>query len=415
MRVKVRSARRLGAAELATGAAGLITIGEPSVAIAGDRILLAGNCYTARSLDRGVRWEALDPYTYLDPPPLTPFCCDQTVYYDAAHDLMFWLLQYETSATDNTLRLAIKRGATLGDDDWQWWDFTPTAIDPAWTDEWFDYNHAAATADHFFLGTNMYPIGEDRMRRSIVLRFRFATIISAIDSGTELDFDVLEEEETGLRCAGGTMDTMYIAGPVSFEKIRVYSWPDADVNATSIDVTVSPWTNSSYSAPGPDGNDWLSRCDDRMMTGAVMNDRVVWMWTANRFGEKRPYPYIRVAIVDPVSGAVIGEPDIWSPDFAYAYPDAATTAEGVVGVTMFRGGNATHPSHVVGAYDDASGAWTLTTAVHGANGPGDGLWGDYLTCRATNDAWLAVGFTLQGGTTLANVVVDLVEFTVVMP
>ena len=414
MRVEVRSVRRLGAAELATGAAGLLTIGEPSVGADGDRILLAGNCYTARSFDRGVRWQPLDPFAYLDPPPPTAFCCDQTVYYDAAHDLMFWLLQYECSATDNTLRLAVKRGATLGDDDWLWWDFNTTSIDPAWTNEWFDYNHASATAGHFFVGTNVYGLGGKKVFRSLVLRFPFASIISAIESGTNLDFDVLEEA-TGLRCAAGTTDTMYVAGPISYDELRVFTWADAEAHATSVDITVSPWTNSSYSAPGPDGNDWLSRCDDRMMSGAVMSDRVVWLWTANAFGPQRPYPYVRAAIIDPISGSVIAEPDIWSPDFAYAYPDVAMNATGVLGVTLFRGGNTTHPSHVVGAYDHAAGAWVLATAVEGTNGPHDGLWGDYLTCRATGDAWIAAGFTLQGGATLANVVVDLAEFAVLTP
>ncbi|HEV7242231.1 MAG TPA: hypothetical protein VGQ36_23575, partial [Thermoanaerobaculia bacterium] len=145
MRIDVRSVRRLTASELTTtGVLGTWTIGEPSVAIRGDEILLTGNEYAARSLDRGVGWQALDPKTYLNPPPPTEFCCDQTVYHDAAHDLTFWLLQYRPSATDNTLRLAVKRG-TLADDDWFLWDFSATTIDPTWRDEELDYNHASAT------------------------------------------------------------------------------------------------------------------------------------------------------------------------------------------------------------------------------------------------------------------------------
>ncbi|HEV7238478.1 MAG TPA: hypothetical protein VGQ36_04495, partial [Thermoanaerobaculia bacterium] len=261
------------------------------------------------------------------------------------------------------------------------------------------------------VGTNVYGLGTKKVFRSVVLRFSFASILSALDSGTALDFDFLEAD-TGLRCAVGATDTMYIAGHISDEEIRSFSWADADSVATSIDIRVSPWKYGSYSAPGPDGNNWMSRCDDRVMTGVVVNGRVAWMWTANASGGSRPWPYIRVVIIDPTTGTVIAEPDIWSPDFAYAYPDAAPSTRGVVGATMFRGGNALHPDHVVGAFDEISKAWLLTAVARGTNGPGDGLWGDYLTCRATGDGWVAAGYTLQGETTVDHVVVDVVEFGV---
>lgn len=89
MRVDLRNVHRLSATDVTTGSAGFGTVGEPSVAIVEDQVLLTGNWYAARSLDRGSAWEALDPYNYLDPGPATAFCCDQTVYYDATHDLTF--------------------------------------------------------------------------------------------------------------------------------------------------------------------------------------------------------------------------------------------------------------------------------------------------------------------------------------
>jgi hypothetical protein len=85
----------------------------------------------------------------------------------------------------------------------------------------------------------------------------------------------------------------------------------------------------------------------------------------------------------------------------------------VVGVTLFRGGNDKHPSHVVGGYDEASSNWVMKVAVEGTNGPSDGTWGDYLCCRSAGTTWLAAGYTLQGGTTIANVQPDVVEFALV--
>ena len=45
--------------------------------------------------------------------------------------LLFWLLQYAVDGGTNTLRIAVKQGATLGNDQWHWWDFRPETTNPA--------------------------------------------------------------------------------------------------------------------------------------------------------------------------------------------------------------------------------------------------------------------------------------------
>lgn len=414
MPLEIHQVIRLSAATLATGEAGLSSVGEPTVASNGTgQILMAGNWYTARSVDAGATWEALDPYNYLDPGPPTAFCCDQTVFYDPAHDLTIWLLQYAKSAQDNTLRIAVKRGATLDDDDWFWWDFNTTMIDPAWTNEWLDYNHVAATDRHLFIGSNVFGIGKS-IFRSVILRIPFDSIISSIEEGTTLEFESFETGNSAtLRCALGATGTMYFAGQAGNDTIRLFSWPDVSPDVTSIDLKVSAWVDSSYSAPGPDGHNWLKRCDDRITGAWVANGKIGFMWSANRLGAQRPRPYVRVALIDEASLSVLSEPDLWSTDFAYAYPDACPNEDGVVGVTLYRGGGNTHPGHVVGVFDEATGTWTLRVAVDGTNGPADLKWGDYVTCRrqGTNGAdWIAAGFTLQGGSGMTNVRPDLVLF-----
>lgn len=414
MRVDLLSVQRPVVGDVTTGSAGLGTVGEPSVSIVADQVLLTGNWYAARSLDRGATWNALDPYNYLFPGPPTNFCCDQTVYYDASHDLTFWLLQYAKSSTDNTLRLAVKRGATLDDDDWLWWDLSPTIVDPAWTNEWFDYNHAAATADFFFIGSNVFGLGGKSIFRSVALRISFASIIEGIETGSPLVLECLEDRTCGtLHCVNGATDTMYIAGQVGTDTIRFYTWPDASVNATSVDIKVSPWNDSAYTAVGPDGHNWVKRSDDRITGGWVAGGTVGLMWTSGRLSSKRPLPYIRVVLLDAATSAVIAEPDIWSTSVAFAWPNASPNQNGDIGVTMFRGGGLRNPGHVVGGFDAAVRRWVLTVAVDGTNGPKDQKWGDYITCCSAGQTWLAAAFTLQGGSELADVRPDVVEFALV--
>jgi hypothetical protein len=113
--------------------------------------------------------------------------------------------------------------------------------------------------------------------------------------------------------------------------------------------------------------------------------------------------------------ALLDEPDLWSPTFAYAYPDIVPNHVGGVGITLFRGGGPLHPSHVVGVLDTTSGAaWTLSGTKNGTNGPTDSKWGDYLTCRPVDGnpaQWVAAGFTLQGGGDRMNIEPRLVVFS----
>ena len=111
---------------------------------------------------------------------------------------------------------------------------------------------------------------------------------------------------------------------------------------------------------------------------------------------------------------VTADRDIWSTDYAYAYPSGAANDAGKIGITLFRGGNQLNPGHVVGAYDEAGGSWDLVATKDGTNGPTDNKWGDYLTCRPHTpggQTWLATGYTLQGGGQPTNVEPRLVRFS----
>jgi len=290
----------------------------------------------------------------------------------------------------------------------------PATIDPTWTSEWFDFNHISSSSDHVFIGTNVFGLGGKSMFRSVVLRISFQSILDALAAGGSLDIEFLEDDLAGtLHCVHGATDTMYIAGHIGTDTVRLYRWDASDPKATSVDIAVSPWDDATYSAPGPDGSDWITRADDRITGAWLSGGRVGLMWSSGSLNTKRPLPYVRVVIIDPATSAVVAEPDIWSDEVAYAWPSARPNADGQIGVTMFRGGGQKNPGHVVGGWDEAAEGWVLTVAVDGTNGPNDDKWGDYVTCCVAGDAFLAAGYTLQGGGTLQNVAPDLVEFALV--
>ena len=375
----------------------------------GQQIFVTGNSYAIRSLDGASSSDFISPFNFL-PPTDGGFCCDQTAIYDPSRDIVVWLLQYVQANNTNTLRVAVKRGATLGASDWHWWDFRPAAVNPQWQGEWFDYNHAALSNNFLYVASNVFRVADDRWTRSVVFRLP----LDAVASGQGLTYNYFQSTSNfSLQCTLVARSVMYFASHNSDRQVRLFSWPENTTSVTQTNVNVSPWVAGDYSAPGPDGNNWLSRCDPRI-TGAWVADRVIGlMWSANNMGSARPLPYVRVVRINEDTRRVIDEPDIWNQQYAYAYPDASPNDRGDVGITLFRGGGPRHPGHVVGTWNPAASAWTLLATRDGTHGPSDRKWGDYLACRRHSPdglTWMAVGFTLQGGNTRNAVEPRLVHF-----
>ena len=384
------------------------TVGEPSVGTEGQNVFFTGNWYASRSADDAATWQFVNPFTAL-PSADGGFCCDQTVIPVAGRPLMIWILQYIEKNGTNTLRIAVNRGTNLGAG-WVFWDLQPAGVDPAWAGEWFDYNHAALSDNFLYVGTNMFTVAGDQWTRAVVFRLP----LSGFDPGASLTYEYFESTENfSLRCSEGATSTMHIVSHNTLSQIRVFSWPESANQLTAVDVDVSPWLTGNYSAPGPDGRNWMGRCDPRITGVWVAGGRIGVMWSANRRLPQRPFPYVRVVRLDEATKALIDEPDIWNAAFAYAYPDAYPNGSGNVGVTMFRGGGPHHPSHLVGFRDDGANAWRLRVTRSGTNGPTDGKWGDYLTCRRhapQPNTWVAAGYTLQGGGERQNIQPRYVHF-----
>lgn len=398
--------QNIGLSDAATGGQ-TSTVGEPSIANSGQQIFVTGNWYATRSVNNGTSWDFISPFNAL-PPVDDGFCCDQTVLYDYSRDLMFWLLQYVEKNGTNTLRVAVNRSGTLGNNEWYWWDFRPQGVNSQWQGEWFDYNHAALSNNYLYVATNVFR--GDNWTRSVVLRLP----LDSLAAGGALNYNYFQSTNNfSLRCAQGARDVMHFGSHNSNSQIRVFSWSENDNRISQRDVNVSSWRAGDYSAQGPDGNDWLSRCDPRITGAWVAKGTIGFMWSANRMSNSRPFPYVRVVRLDENSKNIIDEPDIWNPNYAFAYPDACPNDRGIVGIALFRGGGNRHPGHVVGIWDDSANKWLLNGTRDGTNSPGDSKWGDYLACRRHSPdglTWIASGFTLQGGTTRNEIEPRVVYF-----
>jgi hypothetical protein len=388
------------------------TVLEPSVANNDAQILATGNWYGAVSPDGGATWLPQSPFTFF-PFVAGGFCCDQTLIYDQSRNISIWLLQYVVQGGGNVLRVAAQRGAGTP---WIWWDLTPTMLNSAWQNEWFDFNHAALSGSSLYVGTNMFSVfgNPQPWTRSVVIRITLDSL-NAVPPGP-LNMTFFPSTDISMFCTQGATDTMFMAGHRSSTSIRIYSWSEVTNQITQADVNVSATATSltGYAGTGPDGTNWLARCDDRLLGAWVAQGIIGLMWSSDRApAAGRPFPYVRVARINAVSKALIDEPDIWNPTFAYAYPAAAPNDSGGVAITLFRGGGVVHPGHVIGVWDDASHTWKLMSTRDGTNGPSDNKWGDYLAIRRHSpdgQMWYASGYTLQGGSTFNFIEPRLVHF-----
>ena len=387
------------------------TVGEPSVSQLGGEVLYSGNWFAATRSAAG-SWTHLSPFTFL-PPGRFEFCCDQTIIAVPSHGIVCWILQYSEDASGtNAIRVAVSRGGLERLDSWRWWDIEPGQVDASWSDQWFDYNHAAVTDRFLHVGTNIFR--GDLWRGFVDLRFPLDEL--AAEEGY-LHFEhFFTADVFSLRCTQGGGSRMYLgahhASDGRPQLFSIFRWDDDSPTVEEEQVEISPWRATGvYEAICPDGRNWLSRCDSRVTGAWVSGDVIGFLWTANRQAG-HPFPYVRAVRINTTTWQVLDEPDLWSAQLAYAYPDAQPGPNGDVGLTVFRGGGALFPSHVVGARSAGGAGWELQGTRNGAATPNTGTWGDYLCCRIHPAGhWLASGYTLQGGGDRHNVEQRLVEFS----
>lgn len=382
------------------------TINEPSVGVSSKAILVSGNWYASWSPDTGRTWRYLDPFTMF-PATGAGFCCDQIVTYVPSVRLWVWFLQYsENRSGENVVRLAVSRTGGLGP--WQWWDLAPTDLSPSWSGQWFDYPDLAVSKDHLWISLNLFA--GQQWKRAVVVRYPLRQLSRA----RPVDRRHWSTTTVGsLRFTAGADRAMWFAGTVAYRGVlKLFRWDDAADDVTGWDVRVTPWNDRDYSSVCPDGTNWLHRLDDRITGAWRSGGRLGFLWSAGR-ATGRPHPFVRGAVVDETSLALVSEPDLWSANGAWAYPAAAPNRRGEIGLAAFYGGPPAFPTFSVGAWHEQQREWRTAAVAASTHSPPDRSWGDYITVRPhvrRPTSWVASGFSLQGGSSRRHIEPEVVTF-----
>jgi hypothetical protein len=401
-------------------------VSEPNVGSQGDGIFTTHNWYAEVSTNNGSSFSYVSPFSTFPSSPAAfsaGFCCDQRVAQDASRDLIFWYLQYikngSSSSSTNGVRLAVTHGqAGLANSSWLYYDFTPALLGlPAGT--WLDFPQMQASANYLYFTSNVFTAVGDSFYGAVVVRIP----LSQLDSGSSLTFNYLTV--TGsygsiMPVNGATAEgtragrtTMYFAAVYSSTSIVVLTWPESSTSVTINTVSGLATTSfATYACPGPGGLDPCTRASGRMQTGWITDSELGLMWTSAQNGASRPYPYIRVAILNPSTLAVISQPDIFNTTSAWLYPAMSVNERGHLAGTADYLGGTQYPTIAAVIRDDLSpdpsaSGWEAY-AIAGSTAGTPGRYGDYngsMPHEKYPKTWLAAGHTQVGGSDNASAVV----------
>jgi hypothetical protein len=358
------------------------TVAEPSGATGGGVVFVTANHIAAYSTD-GVNFTQLDPTTIF-PATGVGLCCDQIVQYVPSIDRFIWLIQ------GNGMRIAwaspqdiISSGGTA----WMWVDLTPDVFGAvAGTD--FDYPDVAVGDNFLYMSWNAgvhCPPGCQRGHQ--VARTSLAGIQTAqIGSIITVDFTHPEDSPNawGAHLMQNPDSETSWAGHVDSSTLRVWRWGEG-WDYVWFDVDIARWAEHNLGSITPDGFDWTSECESReerrfpgtaVIGSTRVGDEFWFAWSAGK-DENFPQPHIEMVVLDRSKEfQLVRQEQLWSNDWAAAYPALATNAcTGEVGISFETGGNGWYPNHTVGIWGDGFVYDTTESNV------GTCRFGDYVTIR----------------------------------
>jgi hypothetical protein len=392
-------------------------VNEPSISGQGNTIFQTGNWYAAVSTDNGATFSFIDPDTTF---PGTPsafsagFCCDQRVAQAPERDLVFWSLLYSKTGTGpqdtNGMRLAFASGASdVARNTWEYFDLTPAdfGFGPG---KWLDFPNIQTNTNWVYFTANVFDTTSGPSAdatHSVIGRIPLVLLGTglSVPMGTFVTTQFFSPAPVS-----GATSTMYLGSVSGSTSLRVIRWDDGNASPTASVVSGLQTTNvnTRFSCPGPDGLDPCTRADERMQTGWLTSSELGFMWNSAQ-GASRPYPFVRTAILDPSTLAVISQPDITNDDYAWLFPAVAVNARGHLGGHVYSLGGDRLPTMDALIRDNFSAdpsdsGWELhqvATSTHGTNG----RWGDYSGAVAHERfprTWLAVGHVQAGGSANSN-------------
>jgi hypothetical protein len=391
---------------------------ESSLANKDDLVFYTGNWFAARSIDGGLTWGYISPYT-----SFRVFCCDQDVIYDSKHDIFIWYRQ-GANEPENDLSIGVSKDTFT----WRFYTFSASDINSTWIDQFSDYPTLALSNNYLYISMNMFF--EDRFSNPLMVRISLEDLADPSGIGPSfdyfVDFDLPRTSHT-FTPIQGAKDTMYWGIHLSTSEMRLYEWNDS-MTSDSVkyfDRQVPAWTllvRGEGHCPGPDGGDWCIRGQSKIRGAFMANDIIGFFWDANAGGRSTnnatfAWPYVDAATFDTNTNMTYtSRPYLWSPSFAWMYGFGSPDDNGNVAIQAFYGGGQYFPSIAAGVGNDFSGKlttpWNMIQLAKGTHGPtftsaSPPSWGDYLRIRDFNGdqtGWVGSGWILSGGNTPAFII-----------
>jgi hypothetical protein len=177
---------------------------------------------------------------------------------------------------------------------------------------------------------------------------------------------------------------MYFADQETSSSLRVWSWPQGNASPTSVLRNITAFLFGTRTCPAPNGVNWCSFLDSRILGAAMAGNRIGFFWVAQQNpGNGFAFPYTQGTILDTSNNLmVVEEPLIWSNDAAWVYPSIAGNANGDFGGTIMWGGGTFFPQCSAFLVDDVNSD-TFSPLEHqvviSGTATGGTRSGDYLT------------------------------------
>jgi hypothetical protein len=388
---------------------------EPSLAPAGTSILETWNVYAAISTNAGATWSYRDP-VQLFGNEYGGFTGDQVAIYDPGSNLIFWfLLYFPDLQQNNAMKAAWIPADQLGTDHWCAFDLIPRYLG-AQPGSYIDMPKIGLTNSYLWLAADIY--GADnfsavaQMDVASFLPFPWPDCYPSVNVQYLKIDPALSDPGPGLIVRGG--DRMWFAthNKTADSLLRVWNWPQGVgfQGAHYQDVTHLSYPNFPHDCSftgkgGGEETNWCKHDDERVVTGWLSGETLTFIWDASQdeFLTPHPFPYVHVLRmlitgVPPYILTRIDEPNLWSPENAFAYAAGSVNARGGVGGTVMFGGGYWWENCATFLWDEYNlFPWEVHPEFLSTVAPST-LGGDYLASRANGqnpNTWSATCYTLQ--------------------
>jgi hypothetical protein len=309
-----------------------------------------------------------------------------------------------------------------------YWTYTirPMDVNPAWTNQKWDYPHMQLGADYLYIAWNLFD-QNSIWTRTVMLRWP----LDALATGGAFTYNYYDQSQWFTFVpVSGAHHTMYWASnweQPPYDRLRIWRWDEDSTAISWWTKTIVPWTPTGTGMAHCGTPNWLARTDMRVLTGArysIYSDGIAeprergrkvlgWWWNVAE-GGGFAHPYIEGAAFYEDTmvqlPGFLGRPYIWGSEYCFAYPSIAPNHRQDLGAVFnFSDGPDWHkPKSAYSLADDYTWAppgWIFYGATASLAGPSDQVWGDYNTVRASHGpayAWTAGVHVIRQAANCAN-------------